>query len=1337
MSGSVLMKRHFLCVEIPKRRPFQGNVVLSSVSPTATPSPPAKKRKINLPNSPTVSDFEDTSKYNLGGVSNIQNLRASPTVSDFLVNDTLATLAHSDDEIMSWSSKALRPPIVSGSNVTSEDIEGPVLYEASIDDILEDGDLLIPGETLLDTLDSSTGQNDVPVRVLDDFCIFDMSSNEFVPIAELLGLEYDSGKFGASGLVRAWIDEDEDEPDDDDEEYEEDFGISKRVKLSRILEFDLHSISESSGNPDRFLVLLIIISASNLLVPNISKMYIRTKHAWYILHMPSEEYRRFFISFWIKHRVMHLLLNTVIRDRQTSYDEFIALLSDIEGDGFAREEALASLQMLGRVLTEADIQSEDVKAYVTANLAEMCDNYDISVNSVRLSTEYLQLDPSDDDFAPEKESRRSRSKRRGISTSVLSDKEQEVLKHRNTTYVTPIVSQIMKNLFSVPLHFAEIPTIEDDPDVITEIDNVKTHHLDPTSMKWGQAEGNMYLSIILDGVEYCSLKVGQNVMVVPGDDEDRKRVQISETDASQSPNSYANHLWFCKICYFFEETRNGKKVKMFHGQWFIHGSKTILQETAHSKSLFLLKTCEDNPVASIFKKCNITMLGPEDTEPPDDSQPDSNDYHCALAYDEKEASFTNLPSEEEMTDLLQQETCISCALRIREEQLNDAVFTSDGYSRHGIDFHPHDFIYIRPHGQTTGLLDIAQIKLLKVKAGNLRLTVQMLERPGKREESSERGLPWDERRLYLTDNVEDLEDIDLVDGMCFVRHLTDTDEIDEWVSQDDHFYVNQRVHAQTGKLSDLDEDILRQCDTCTTERKRKQEEQQKLLTRNGPIRCLELFSGAGGLGTGLDLSGFVETKYAVEFSPSAAATYAKNHPNATVYCQDSNKLLKQAYEAGKGEKTEPLVSGIDGRTRLPPMPRRGDVDMISGGPPCQSFSRANHNPRADDVRSTLPGNMLGYVETYDPQYFLLENVVGLLTYRLMSTRSKHKRSLEGGIQAGMVKFIKRTLIALGYQVRCKVLQATQYGAPQSRRRVIFWGAKRGLTIPDYPVPMYASEKGMNRTTLPTCVLDPVSRSRDPDLVHHCAPLKAVTVDDAISDLPPFEWINPHKIIPATLKHKQAVRARIEAGIPQFPAVHASRAPLPGFPDGTEYLTAPQNRYQKWLRRGMEDGEEVQGHYTRFFTVQVVEATTSVPIEPRATHRDLPKALQRKHMQGGKNYLEAYYGRLDGDEQFKCTMTNAAPNSKESWLLHPYWLLTQRKQQKRIMSVRELARSQGFGDDYVFLSEDKTQNGQKLVMNQIRQIGNAVPVRFALDLGKSLGAALVKEWEKEREGSVVV
>ena len=71
---------------------------------------------------------------------------------------------------------------------------------------------------------------------------------------------------------------------------------------------------------------------------------------------------------------------------------------------------------------------------------------------------------------------------------------------------------------------------------------------------------------------------------------------------------------------------------MFHGQWYSHGSKTILQETAHSKSLFLMNKCEDNPTASIFKKCSVRMIGPEDVEMLDDGKPDANDFHCRYVW---------------------------------------------------------------------------------------------------------------------------------------------------------------------------------------------------------------------------------------------------------------------------------------------------------------------------------------------------------------------------------------------------------------------------------------------------------------------------------------------------------------------------------------------------------------------------------------------------------------------------------------------------------------------------------------------------------------------------------
>jgi DNA (cytosine-5)-methyltransferase 1 len=73
--------------------------------------------------------------------------------------------------------------------------------------------------------------------------------------------------------------------------------------------------------------------------------------------------------------------------------------------------------------------------------------------------------------------------------------------------------------------------------------------------------------------------------------------------------------------------------KFFHGQWYTHGSKTLLQETAHPQSLFLMDACEtDIPLASIFQKCNLRELAPGEDEPTDESTENENNfYHGCVA----------------------------------------------------------------------------------------------------------------------------------------------------------------------------------------------------------------------------------------------------------------------------------------------------------------------------------------------------------------------------------------------------------------------------------------------------------------------------------------------------------------------------------------------------------------------------------------------------------------------------------------------------------------------------------------------------------------------------------
>lgn len=152
----------------------------------------------------------------------------------------------------------------------------------------------------------------------------------------------------------------------------------------------------------------------------------------------------------------------------------------------------------------------------------------------------------------------------------------------------------------------------------------------------------------------------------------------------------------------------------------------------------------------------------------------------------------------------------------------------------------------------------------------------------------------------------------------------------------------------------------------------------------------------------------------------------------------------------------------------------------------------------------MPANMLSYVEHYEPNYFLLENVKGFLDHKLLMKRSSDGQNVE--VLYGMVKYVARTLIALGYQVRWRLLQSGHYGVPQSRHRVIFWGAKRGLLLPNFPIPVYAFQNRIKRLN-PPCgdYMEELSRSMDPANLHSYAPLKAVTIQDAISDLAPFEW----------------------------------------------------------------------------------------------------------------------------------------------------------------------------------------------------------------------------------------
>ncbi|KAG2337145.1 S-adenosyl-L-methionine-dependent methyltransferase [Suillus weaverae] len=328
------------------------------------------------------------------------------------------------------------------------------------------------------------------------------------------------------------------------------------------------------------------------------------------------------------------------------------------------------------------------------------------------------------------------------------------------------------------------------------------------------------------------------------------------------------------------------------------------------------------------------------------------------------------------------------------------------------------------------------------------------------------------------------------------RHETDDTAIDAWVAHDDHYYVNECADSlDVRALKDLNPWSANEfwhCLQCHEEHKANVARQARQLQRFGPLRGLELFAGAGGLGTELDMDmpGFVETRYAIEFSPRAAKTYKQNHPNVTVYNQCTNVCLQHAIDVSDEKKFRPLQSLGDKKP--------GEVDFIYGGPPCQSFSKMNHAKRDDDIWSTLVCNMIAYVEFCRPMYFLLENVDGILEHALK----------EKTVASGVVKFIIATLLALNYQIKYHVHHAANYGAPQARKRGLFVGARQGVPLPDFPISTHCFPHArVQHVKVPTgAYLTPISRLKySNDNADLSAPLHFVTIHEAIGDLPPFDW----------------------------------------------------------------------------------------------------------------------------------------------------------------------------------------------------------------------------------------
>lgn len=197
---------------------------------------------------------------------------------------------------------------------------------------------------------------------------------------------------------------------------------------------------------------------------------------------------------------------------------------------------------------------------------------------------------------------------------------------------------------------------------------------------------------------------------------------------------------------------------------------------------------------------------------------------------------------------------------------------------------------------------------------------------------------------------------------------------------------------------------------------------------------IDLFAGCGGLSTGYEMAGF-KIPLAVEKDDWASETYRFNHPNTKVITSDITQIHDLDLLVLKNVK----------------------VDGIIGGPPCQGFSLSGNRDKKDP-RNSLFMDFVRFVKHFKPSFFMMENVPGLLSMK----------NAKG-------EFVKDLILSeydkSGYNATYKVLNAAEYGVPQSRTRVIFIGIRKDLPfIPEelYPAPTHL---GNQQITIDQAIMD--------------------------------------------------------------------------------------------------------------------------------------------------------------------------------------------------------------------------------------------------------------------------
>lgn len=425
--------------------------------------------------------------------------------------------------------------------------------------------------------------------------------------------------------------------------------------------------------------------------------------------------------------------------------------------------------------------------------------------------------------------------------------------------------------------------------------------------------------------------------------------------------------------------------------------------------------------------------------------------------------------------------------------------------------------------------------------------------------------------------------------------------------------------------------------------------------------AIDLFCGAGGMSEGLIQAGF-HILFSSDINENVQLTYMNRHEQLGLHQGVNTYFHRGDVREVNGDMIRNSIAGLEifqGK-QIP------EIDAIFGGPPCQGFSRAGRRD-PNDPRNMLFREYLRVISEVNPKYVVLENVSGFLDTRFYGFIGVTGNVYEDGSLAPEI--LRNEFELLGYHtLEPRILNASHYGVPQRRNRIIVMAYREDMQPPEYPTPTHTDNN-------------------------------ALTITDAISDLVRAEEVQEDVFRGSTDFQLNSMNGRT-------PDINGNLINSGGVIKNNElsrHLPIICERFS--LFREGEDGSALRN--------RVMNEGIDISNKPELINH----VVANSELEANEVVRKFRDADVDQDlidilltkKNIRTRLDRTKPSATVMTIADDYISPFE----PRTFTVRELARMQSFDDSFEFLGKRTTGGLRRRVeVPQYSQVGNAVPPLLA-------------------------